>query len=112
MMLKNVCPALLLCAMATLTMPRPAIAAEWQYCLAPSHADNKVYMSEPFPTAELGYNDGVFGKALARFGARYDDIQCPRADSERAIATMRAYAITFNRDSGNAVIFVQLDRAR
>lgn len=112
MLVKNACPAIALCVIAAAAMPRPTWAGEWQYCLAPSHADNKVYISEPFPTADLSAGDRRFGKALAQTGARYDDIQCPRADSDRDIAAMRRYAITFNQENGNAVIFLRLDRMK
>ena len=28
---------------------QPTFAADWQYCLAPSHAEHKVYISVTFP---------------------------------------------------------------
>ena len=32
-----------------LLLPQLAHAADWRYCLAPSHAQRKVYISPPFP---------------------------------------------------------------
>ncbi|MBI1202798.1 MAG: hypothetical protein GC182_09835 [Rhodopseudomonas sp.] len=102
-----------LCALTALSaaagLSRAASGTEWQYCLAPSHADNKVYISQPFASDDLGFGDGQFRKALNRGGVSVDDIQCPRAETADAIAAMRRYAITFNRDSGNAVIFIRLN---
>lgn len=94
---------------ATLLESGAARGNEWQYCLAPSQADNKVYISQPFVADDLGVGDDQFKKTLTRSGISVDDIQCPRAATDDAIAAMRRYAITFNRDSGHAVIFIKLN---
>lgn len=96
---------------ATIMASGAARGTEWQYCLAPSQAANKVYISQPFAADDLGVGDDQFKKALTRSGVSVDDIQCPRAATDEAITAMRRYAITFNRDSGHAVIFINLDPA-
>ncbi|MDI1343036.1 MAG: hypothetical protein PSV22_02900 [Pseudolabrys sp.] len=92
---------------------QPTFAADWQYCLAPSRADHKVYMSATFPLrGALGSSDSAFQRMLDSAGLRYDDIQCPRADDERSIVMMMQYAISFNKDNGNAIIHLPLERTR
>ena len=85
-----------------------AHADDWRYCLAPLHAEHKVYMSAAFPTVKpMERLQDEFGNALARAGVRHGAVQCPRGD-ERSIEIMRAQAIRFNRESGNTV--VEFDR--
>lgn len=92
---------------------QPTFAVDWQYCLAPSRADHKVYMSAAFPMrGALGSSDGAFQRLLDNAGFRYDDIQCPRADDERSIIMMMQYAIGLNRDNGNTIIRLPLEEAR
>ncbi|MDI1343346.1 MAG: hypothetical protein PSV22_04480 [Pseudolabrys sp.] len=92
---------------------RPAFAVDWQYCLAPSRADHKVYISARFPQhGALGDSDNAFQRMLDNAGLRYDDIQCPRADDERSIVVMMQYAINFNRRNGNTIIDLPLERTR
>lgn len=82
-----------------------ALAADWQYCLAPSQAEHKVYMSEPFPwDGGPGGADSALDRALNRSGVRHDDVQCPRADDERSITAMRQQAINFNHLAGNEIV--------
>jgi hypothetical protein len=80
-----------------------ALAADWQYCLAPSHTEHKVYISAPFPSSE-GSPDSALDRVLYRSGVRHDDVQCPRADDERSIQIMRRDAISFNQKSGNQIV--------
>jgi hypothetical protein len=88
-------------------------AADWQYCLAPSHAEHKVYMSATFPMrGALGDSDGAFQRMLDIAGLRYDDIQCPRADDERSIVMMMQYAISLNKGNGNAIVHLPLEKMR
>jgi hypothetical protein len=90
-----------------------AFAADWQYCLAPSRADHIVYMSATFPVrGALGSSDVSFQNALDNARLRYDDIQCPRADDERSIVMMMQYAIIINRDNGNTIIRLPLEKTR
>jgi hypothetical protein len=79
-----------------------ALAAEWQYCLAPSHTEHKVYISAPFPSS--GSPDSALDRMLSQSGVGHDDVQCPRADNERSIVTMRQEAISFNHRAGNEIV--------
>jgi hypothetical protein len=92
---------------------QPTLATDWQYCLAPSRADHKVYMSATFPMrGALGSSDSAFQRMLDNAGLRYDDIQCPRADDERSIVMMMQYAISLNRGNGNTIIHLPLEEMR
>jgi hypothetical protein len=89
-------------------LPGSAHADDWRYCLAPLHAEHKVYMSAAFPTVKsMERLQDEFGNALARAGLRHGAVQCPRGD-EQSIQIMRLQATRFNRESGNAV--VEFDR--
>ncbi|HEY1542217.1 MAG TPA: hypothetical protein VGG01_07395 [Xanthobacteraceae bacterium] len=95
-------------AMVSLTIVALATGAahaqDWRYCLAPLHAEHKVYMSAPFVTAKsMERLQDEFASALSHAGLRHGAVQCPRGD-ERSIAAMRLQAVRFNRDSGNAVV--------
>jgi len=82
-----------------------ALAADWQYCLAPSHTEHKVYLSEPFPSrGAWGSPDSDLDRILNQSGVTHDDVQCPRADDESSIVVMRQEAISFNRMAGNAIV--------
>ena len=88
-----------------------ALATDWQYCLAPSQAEHKVYMSGAFPVrGALDEADNAFEQMLDRAGLRHDVVQCPRADDERSIATMEQYAIVFNRETGNTIVHCRWKR--
>ena len=85
--------------------PQSGLAAEWQYCLAPSHAEHKVYMSAPFPSnGAWGTADSNLDRLLNQSGVKHDDVQCPRAGDERSIVTMRKKAIEFNYKAGNEIV--------
>ena len=89
----------------TLLLPQIAAAEDWRYCLAPSHADHKLYMSMPFAaTIAMDAAETQFGRALFRMGLRYDDVQCPQSDSESGAAAMQRHAIGINRELGIQVI--------
>lgn len=97
----------------TAASSQTALATDWQYCLAPSQADHKVYMSSAFPVRGAPYEaNNAFEQALDRAGLPHDVVQCPRADDEGSIATMEQYAIVFNRAIGNAIIHVLLNNSR
>jgi hypothetical protein len=86
-------------------LPQTALAGDWRYCLAPSHADRKVYISPPFPaTLSMDDAESQFGGLLGASGIRFDDVQCPRGDGQTAVLTMQQHAITINRELGNKVI--------
>jgi hypothetical protein len=88
-----------------LLLPQLAHAADWRYCLAPSHTQRKVFISPPFPaTMSMDDVESQFGRTLNRSGLHYDDVQCPRGDGETAVLTMQQHAITVNRELGNEVI--------
>jgi hypothetical protein len=92
---------------------QPTLAADWQYCLAPSRADHKVYISARFPMrGALGSSDSAFQRMLDSAGLRYDDIQCPRAEDERSIVVMMQYAISLNKGNGNTIIHLPLEEMR
>jgi hypothetical protein len=86
-------------------LPQKTLAADWRYCLAPSHAEHKVYMSPPFPaTMPMDDAESQFARTLSQSGLRFDDVQCPRGNGQTAALTMQQHAITLNRELGNEVI--------
>ena len=90
-----------------------AMATDWQYCLAPSQAEHKIYMTGAFPVrGSLDDADNDFEQMLDQAGLRHDVVQCPRADDERSIVAMEQYAITFNQESGNIIVHLPLERTR
>ncbi len=90
-----------------------ALAADWQYCLAPSQAEHKVYISGAFPVrGALSDAIDAFEQALDDAGSRHDVVQCPRADDERSIVAMEQYAISFNQKMGNTIIRVPIEQSR
>jgi hypothetical protein len=90
-----------------------AMAADWQYCLAPSHAEHKIYMSSTFPVlGVLADADDAFERMLDQAGLRHDDVQCPRADDERSILLMLQYAINFNQENGNTIVHLPFEKTR
>lgn len=104
-------PALALAAWAAAASP--AIADDWQYCLAPSYAEHKVYMSEAFRTPSApGDAAGAFARTLDDRGLHHSVIQCPRGDDQSSIMAMMNYAVVFNRENGNAVIYVPMRGTR
>jgi hypothetical protein len=98
--------ALLAPALLAMTLlPQKALAEEWRYCLAPSHAEHKIYMSPPFPaTLSMDDAESQFGGLLAASGLHFDDVQCPRGNGRTAALTMQQHAITINRELGNKII--------
>ena len=90
-----------------------ALGVDWQYCLAPSQADHKVYLSGAFPAhGALSDADNIFEQMLEQARLRHDVVQCPRADDERSIIAMEQYAITYNQEIGNAVIHIPIGQMR
>lgn len=95
----------LLALALTLLLPQMAQAGDWRYCLAPAHAERKIYMSPPFPaTMPMDDAESQFGRTLSRSGLHFDDVQCPRSDNEAAALTMQQHAIFINRELGNEII--------
>ena len=90
-----------------------ALAADWQYCLAPSQAEHKVYMSDAFPVrGTLADANTAFELMLDQAGLRHDVVQCPRADDERSIVMMQQYAISFSHGNGNTIVHLPLEKTR
>jgi hypothetical protein len=90
-----------------------ALATDWQYCLAPSESEHKIYISGWFQVrGALDSTDSEFERVLDQAGLRHDVIQCPRADDERSIAMMEQYAISFNQKMGNTIIRVPIEQPR
>ena len=82
-------------------------SAAWQYCLAPSYAENKIYISAPFPkSASLHASETAFAKRLLESEIQHDAVQCPNGNDEPAILSMRQRAIGFNQDRGNTIMTV------
>ena len=80
-------------------------SAAWQYCLAPSYAENKIYISAPFPkSASLHASETAFAKRLLESEIQHDAVQCPNGNDEPAISSMRQRAISFNQDRGSTII--------
>ncbi len=88
-----------------LAASQAALAADWQYCLAPSFTQHRIYISAPFPsTMAWGSPDAELDQMLNQSGVSHDDVQCPRANDETSIETMRKEAIAFNREAGNEIV--------
>jgi hypothetical protein len=89
----------------TLLLPQMAAAEDWRYCLAPAHAEHKIYISMPFPaTMSMDAAESQFGRALTRSGWRYDDVQCPQSESESSALAMQRHAVGINQEMGNQII--------
>ena len=87
--------------------PRPAFAAEWRFCIAPSNQDHKIYMTAPFPTGTaMETLEAGFHKALEQAGHHHDSVQCPTGGGEQAVRAMRQHAGEFNLQLGVEVIAV------
>ena len=107
--------ALLVASVAVIVFLRSARAdaESWRYCLAPDHADNKVYISEVF-RSDTGLSEAQvdFDTRLNRSGLAHDDVQCPGAESERSASLMRRHAIRFNEEYGASVVPVRDARTK
>ena len=94
-----------------LASAHPAAADDWQYCLAPSSAEHKVYMTAIFRVAQtLADATSAFARQLERAKLAHDVVQCPRADDEASIVAMQQYAVGYNREIGNRIVWLRLDR--
>jgi hypothetical protein len=98
----------LLALLVTAMLSPSAFAGDWRYCLAPSHAQHKIYMSPPFPaTVSMDDAESQFGRLLSQSGLRFDDVQCPRGEDETAAMTMQQHAIIVNRQLGNEIVHLR-----
>ena len=80
-----------------------ARASDWSYCLAPAEADNRIYLSQPFPAGSVKA-EGEFNDLLAQRRLRHDSVQCPRTGDEASAIVMRQHAIDLNRSWGRQVV--------
>ncbi|MFZ0847411.1 MAG: hypothetical protein WAM62_16620 [Pseudolabrys sp.] len=104
--------AVMTLAMA-LSLCRTAAAAEWQYCLAPSNEEHKIYFSGAFATnAGVGSADSSFEQALIQARLSHDEVQCPRADTENSILAMMQDAVAYNQKIGRKVVYVRWEPGR
>ena len=79
-----------------------ASAGDWRFCLAPSQADHKIYISAPFSVSgEPDDFESRFDGVLNRMHLRHDDVQCPHSNDEASAVADKQHAIEFNRRSGN-----------
>jgi hypothetical protein len=90
-----------------------ALATNWQYCLAPSQAEHRIYMSGAFPVrGAFDDADSAFEWMLDQAGLRHDVVHCPRADDERSIMMMEQYAISFNQGISNTIVHLPSEKTR
>jgi hypothetical protein len=84
---------------------KPALAAQWHFCVAPSNQEHRIYMTAPFPAGiAMEAMESTFHLVLERAGRRHDSVQCPTGADERAVRAMRQHAEEFNRQMGIEVI--------
>ena len=96
-----------------MSLCQTAIAAEWQYCLAPSNDEHKIYLSGVFATnAGVGSADSSFEQALVQARLSHDEVQCPRADNEKSIMAMLQDAVAYNQKIGRKVVYVRWEPGR
>jgi hypothetical protein len=89
----------------TLLVPQIAWAGDWRYCLAPSEADHKIYITAPFGGSQaMGDAEFQFRRSLSWSGLVYDVVQCPRSDDESTAQAAEQQAIEYNRRLGNQVV--------
>jgi hypothetical protein len=96
--------------LAIMAVSQAALATDWQFCLAPSDIEHKVYMSGVLAPREVSRNtDDSFAQILFKKGLRHDVVECPRADSENAIMTMLRAAVAYNKRIGRQVVYLYWD---
>lgn len=77
----------------------------WEYCLALSEAEHKIYFSKPIPVSSvIGKADDLFDSLLNKAGLAHDAVQCPRAPNKPTLLFRQKYAITFNEKIGRAIV--------
>jgi hypothetical protein len=82
-----------------------ATGAEWRYCLAPSQAEHRIYLTTPFSgQTDTANAEDAFARVLRASGYSHDDVQCPRTDSEAASLEMQQHAIALNKMRGNEIV--------
>jgi hypothetical protein len=82
-----------------------ATGAEWRYCLAPSQAEHRIYLTTPFSgQTDTADAEAAFAQVLRSSGYRHDDVQCPLSDSEASSLEMQQHAIAANKNLGNQIV--------
>jgi hypothetical protein len=92
--------------MFVVALSQTATAADWQYCLAPSNQERKVYLTGIFPTNGPRTVDSSFDKILLQKDLHHDVVQCPWADSQKKIMTMLQDAVTYNQRIGRNIVYI------
>jgi hypothetical protein len=78
---------------------------EWRYCLAPSQAEHRMYMSNPIPAGDIMISaDDAFDRLLKKAGIPHDEVQCPRAPNKPTLIFRQRYAVKWNQELGNTII--------
>jgi hypothetical protein len=96
--------AALTLGLAMVVLPHTARAAEWAYCIAPANAQNRIYVSKPFPISAAGAAEPGFEATLTEHRLPHDGVACARAENEAAAIIMREHAVAVNRGWGRQVI--------
>jgi hypothetical protein len=90
--------------LAMMVLHQTARGAEWAYCIAPADAQNRIYVSNPFPVSAAGAAEPGFDIALTEHRLPHDTVECARAENEAAAIIMRQHAVAVNRQWGRQVI--------
>jgi hypothetical protein len=78
---------------------------EWRYCLAPSYAERRVYLSSPIPSNAIFESaEAVFERTLKKENIAHDEVQCPRAPNKPTLLFRQRYAVRWNQDNGTNVV--------
>ena len=79
---------------------------QWLYCIAPSHAEHKLYMSPVFqskgPTSAA---EIAFGAVLDQSFLHYNDVQCPRSEDQFSAMQMQLHTISFTHILGVELVY-------
>lgn len=96
--------AALAIAVVPLCLVQTANAVDWDYCIAPSDNNGRIYISVPFAESGTASAEASFRRVLDGRHLAYDAVQCARAGDDQSAADMRRYAISVNRFWGRKVI--------
>lgn len=78
---------------------------EWRYCLAPSYAERKVYVSSPIPSSAISESaEAAFDRTLRKDDIAHDEVQCPRAPNRPTLLFRQRDAVRWNQDNGNTIV--------
>ena len=82
----------------------------WEYCLAPSYAENKIYFSKPIPISSIiGKADDLFDSLLNKARLPHDVVQCPIAPNKPTLLFRQKHAVGFNETSGITIVYRNWD---